>query len=87
MQEHSQPQHHLQGAPLPGENFRSFLCRTIRAGRGSREQKRTAQRAVLKHYRDAGLAVDAPAVDCLAAINAYRVERLMAEVTQGGAAC
>lgn len=63
---------HINQNPLASESFRSYLSRYIKAQVTNPIERRNVRNVVMKHYREAGLDLEAPAVDCLAAIAEYR---------------
>lgn len=63
---------HIKQNPLASESFRSYLSRYIKARIPDTLERRKVRSVVMKHYREAGLDLEAPAVDCLAAIAEYR---------------
>ena len=59
-------------SPKVGECFRAYICRAVNKTAPTGADKKQLQRTLLAHFRDAGMDVNAPARQCLEAINLFR---------------
>lgn len=57
--------------PLVGENFCSYLCRRVNDRALTMVSRKLMQRELLKHFRGAGMDVNASAVGCLAILRMH----------------
>lgn len=59
-------------SPKVSECFRAYICRAVNKTAPAGTDKKHLQRTLLAHFRDAGMDVNAPARECLEAINLFR---------------
>ena len=57
---------------IHGENLRSYISRWVNLQSLDHKQRRAVRTALLSHFRESGMDVEASAMECVTAINMHR---------------